>query len=131
MLSDKLIKQKIAPEVSRILNSNGLNTEINVKVITEEQAKLITSDFLRDNRSAIMPIVAGRDIRAPGSSLGMSTITKNGFVMTNPDETYMNYPAAENFSRTLGLTMKLVLKILKRNRHSNHLRVWQNGFPLT
>ena len=103
-LSDKIIKQKIAPEVSRILNNNWLNTKINVKLITEEEAKLITSGFLRDNRSAIIPIVNGRDLSAPGSSIGQSTITKNGFVVTNPDETYVNYPAVLNFSRMLGLT---------------------------
>lgn len=92
-------KKEYAPEVKRIMNNNWLNTPINVKVITEEEAKTITTQFLSDNKSAIVPIVRSLSDVSRGSSLGQSHPT-----LIDPDNTYVAYSTARNDSPKLKVT---------------------------
>jgi hypothetical protein len=116
------------------MNNNWLNTPINVKVITEEEAKSITSDFLAENKSAIMPIVRARDLKAKGSSLGQSEIlTPSGYTNPDPNYTYMNYSGMKTHSETvLGVSSDygLAYAIAHEAVHQMYSRAQVNFDPL-
>jgi len=111
-LSDKKLREQVGKEVSRIMNNNQLNTNVNVQVITEENAKKITTQFLIDHKSAILGISPGR-MPFTGGAIGASGIGEsNGTTDPNPDFTYINVHRAQEHAKQMGVSTDYMIAYL-------------------